>query len=68
MHDTAYEITTQTPRPADYPAYLPVPEGRVMLPSEIPPGVQMVTLPGGIRTLARSWAGRPRRWRPGTSM
>ncbi|MDX3772269.1 MULTISPECIES: hypothetical protein [unclassified Streptomyces] len=52
MHsETAYEITTQ-PRPADYPAYLPAPEGRVMLPSEIPPGVQMVTLPGGIRTLA----------------
>ncbi|MGW1708247.1 hypothetical protein ACWCP8_22670 [Streptomyces sp. NPDC002206] len=49
--ETAYEITTQ-PRPADYPAYLPAPEGRVMLPSEIPPGVQMVTLPGGIRTLA----------------
>ncbi|MEW2487382.1 hypothetical protein [Streptomyces sp. NPDC048411] len=24
----------------------------MMLPSEIPPGVQMVTLPGGIRTLA----------------
>ncbi|WP_030918094.1 hypothetical protein [Streptomyces sp. NRRL B-24720] len=48
MHDTAYEITT----PADYPAYLPAPEGPVMLPSEIPPGVQMVTLPGGIRTLA----------------
>ncbi|WP_406325699.1 hypothetical protein OG784_12030 [Streptomyces sp. NBC_01617] len=51
MHDTAYEITTQ-PRPADYPAYLPAPEGPVMLPSEIPPGIQMVTLPGGIRTLA----------------
>ncbi|MGW5272954.1 hypothetical protein ACWEQP_10290 [Streptomyces sp. NPDC004044] len=51
MHDTAYEITTQ-PRSADHPAYLPAPEGRVMLPSEIPPGVQMVTLPGGIRTLA----------------
>lgn len=33
MHDTAYEITTQTVRPADYPAYLPAPEGRVMLPS-----------------------------------
>ncbi|MFF0397282.1 hypothetical protein ACFYSJ_16130 [Streptomyces sp. NPDC005248] len=49
--ETAYEITTQ-PRPAEYPAYLPAPEGRVMLPSEIPPGVQMVTLPGGIRTLA----------------
>ncbi|MGW5274396.1 hypothetical protein ACWEQP_17770 [Streptomyces sp. NPDC004044] len=53
MHsETAYEITTQATRPADYPAYLPAPEGRVMLPSEIPPGVQMVTLPGGIRTLA----------------
>ncbi|MET8435358.1 hypothetical protein ABZV61_21735 [Streptomyces sp900116325] len=51
MHDTAYAITTQ-PRPADHPAYLPAPEGRMMLPSEIPPGVQMVTLPGGIRTLA----------------
>ncbi|MET7791760.1 hypothetical protein ABZS93_35065 [Streptomyces sp900116325] len=51
MHETAYEITTQ-PRPADYPTYLPAPEGPVMLPSEIPPGVQMVTLPGGIRTLA----------------
>ncbi|WP_327239665.1 hypothetical protein OG243_13600 [Streptomyces sp. NBC_01318] len=52
MHsETAFEITTE-PRPADYPAYLPAPEGRVMLPSEIPPGVQMVTLPGGIRTLA----------------
>ncbi|MDX2727278.1 hypothetical protein [Streptomyces sp. PA03-2a] len=52
MHETTYEITTQAPRPADHPAYLPAPEGRVMLPSEIPPGVQMVTLPGGIRTLA----------------
>ncbi|WP_406468000.1 hypothetical protein [Streptomyces sp. NBC_01594] len=50
--ETAYEITTQAPRPADYPAYLPAPEGRMMLPSEIPPGAQMVTLPGGIRTLA----------------
>ncbi|WP_392872354.1 hypothetical protein [Streptomyces sp. LN499] len=50
--ETAYEITTQTPRPADYPTYLPAPEGPVMLPSELPPGVQMVTLPGGIRTLA----------------
>ncbi|MET8271694.1 hypothetical protein [Streptomyces sp. NPDC005096] len=52
MHETAYTITTQPLRPADYPAYLPAPEGPVMLPSEIPPGVQMVTLPGGIRTLA----------------
>ncbi|TXS17521.1 hypothetical protein [Streptomyces sp. wa22] len=44
MHETAYEITTLTPQqPTAHPA---------MLPTEIPPGVQMVTLPGGIRTLA----------------
>ncbi|MFE7358857.1 hypothetical protein ACFU8Q_38685 [Streptomyces sp. NPDC057543] len=42
--ETAYEITTLTPQqPTGHP---------VMLPSEIPPGVQMVTLPGGVRTLA----------------
>ncbi|WP_405549893.1 hypothetical protein [Streptomyces microflavus] len=42
--ETAYEITTLTPQqPTAHPA---------MLPHEIPPGVQMVTLPGGIRTLA----------------
>ncbi|MFH8472027.1 hypothetical protein [Streptomyces sp. NPDC018000] len=52
MHDTTYTITAQAPRPTDRPAYLPDPVGPVMLPSEIPPGVQMVTLPGGIRTLA----------------
>ncbi|MFD8343564.1 hypothetical protein ACFV2C_14970 [[Kitasatospora] papulosa] len=44
MHETAYEITTLTPQqPTTHTA---------MLPTEIPPGVQMVTLPGGIRTLA----------------
>ncbi|MFD5136548.1 hypothetical protein ACFWMX_09940 [Streptomyces sp. NPDC058378] len=44
MHETAYEITTLTPQqPTAHPA---------MLLTEIPPGVQMVTLPGGIRTLA----------------
>ncbi|MEU1349743.1 hypothetical protein [Streptomyces sp. NPDC005795] len=44
MHETAYEITNLTPQqPTAHPA---------MLPHEIPPGVQMVTLPGGIRTLA----------------
>ncbi|MFJ8637933.1 hypothetical protein [Streptomyces sp. NPDC093610] len=44
MHETAYEITTITPQqPTAHPA---------MLPHEIPPGVQMVTLPGGVRTLA----------------
>ncbi|MEU8833501.1 hypothetical protein [Streptomyces sp900116325] len=30
-----------------------------MLPSEIPPGVQMVTLPGGIRTLAYTQPAAP---------
>ncbi|MFH9563538.1 hypothetical protein [Streptomyces globisporus] len=44
MHETAYEITTLTPQQPTPPPG--------MLPSEIPPGVQMVTLPGGIRTLA----------------
>ncbi|MEU6498591.1 hypothetical protein ABZ895_03460 [Streptomyces californicus] len=44
MHETAYQITTLTPhQPAGNPG---------LLPTEIPPGVQMVTLPGGIRTLA----------------
>ncbi|MBL1286483.1 hypothetical protein JKV81_06420 [Streptomyces sp. For3] len=44
MHEPTYEITTLTPQqPTTHPA---------MLPTEIPPGVQMVTLPGGIRTLA----------------
>lgn len=44
MHETAYEITTLTHQ---HPTLTPG-----MLPTEIPPGVQMVTLPGGIRTLA----------------
>ncbi|MGW6723604.1 hypothetical protein [Streptomyces sp. NPDC054995] len=44
MHETAYEITTLTPQ---HPTPTPG-----MLPTEIPPGVQMVTLPGGVRTLA----------------
>ncbi|WP_434744549.1 hypothetical protein [Streptomyces sp. A-14] len=42
--ETAYQITTLTPQQ-------PTP-GPGMLPTEIPLGVQMVTLPGGIRTLA----------------
>jgi hypothetical protein len=41
---TPYEITT-------VPAQPTVRHGE-MLPHEIPPGVQLVTLPGGIRTLA----------------
>ncbi|MET4648319.1 hypothetical protein ABID95_008092 [Streptomyces atratus] len=52
MHDTAYEITTTARRSDDTTTYLMETAGPVMLPSEIPPGVQMVTLPGGIRTLA----------------
>ncbi|MFE3492855.1 hypothetical protein ACFXOS_07065 [Streptomyces sp. NPDC059175] len=48
MHsEPAYEITTAPIRTDPY-AY-PTP---VMLPEEIPPGVQWVTLPGGVRTLA----------------
>ncbi|MFD5347778.1 hypothetical protein ACFWJY_29515, partial [Streptomyces anulatus] len=44
MHETAYQITTLTPQqPTPNPS---------LLPTEIPPGVQMVTLPGGMRTLA----------------
>lgn len=51
MHETAHQITTLTPQqPAQHPA---------MLPHEIPPGVQMVTLPGGIRTLAYTPAQAP---------
>ncbi|MFE0643265.1 hypothetical protein ACFW2Y_16860 [Streptomyces sp. NPDC058877] len=49
MHEpTAYEITTPhpyTPPPAT--AHRPV-----ILPAEIPPGVDWVTLPNGVRTLA----------------
>jgi hypothetical protein len=41
---TPYESTTLTTQ--QHPAH------GAMLPSEIPPGVQLVTLPGGIRTLA----------------
>lgn len=59
MHETTYTITTQTPQPSARPAYLPDPAGPVMMPSEIPPGVQMVTLPGGIRTLAYTSAQAP---------
>ncbi|NWF27488.1 hypothetical protein HW130_14650 [Streptomyces sp. PKU-EA00015] len=45
MHsETAYEITTIPLQPS--------PTHGAMLPHEIPPGVQLVTLPGGIRTLA----------------
>ncbi|EFL39752.1 hypothetical protein [Streptomyces griseoflavus] len=45
MHSqTPYEITTLPAQPSS--AY------GEMLPHEIPPGVQLVTLPGGVRTLA----------------
>ncbi|WP_431781573.1 hypothetical protein [Streptomyces chumphonensis] len=43
--DTPYEITA-------LPLNQPTAHGPVMLPSEIPPGVELVTLPGGVRTLA----------------
>lgn len=45
MHsETAYEITTLPPQPTA--------RHGEMLPHEIPPGVQLVTLPNGMRTLA----------------
>ncbi|MFG3379259.1 hypothetical protein [Streptomyces sp. NPDC047999] len=49
MHEpTAYEITT--PRPwTEPPATATRP---VILPAEIPPGIDWVTLPNGVRTLA----------------
>ncbi|MGN9791370.1 hypothetical protein ACTMTU_09740 [Streptomyces sp. OZ13] len=49
MHSqTPYEITTVPQMPTTARAE--------MLPHEIPPGVQLVTLPGGIRTLAYTQA------------
>ncbi|MFD7548546.1 hypothetical protein [Streptomyces sp. NPDC059816] len=49
MHEHAtYEITTTRPHtPPGVPARRPV-----ILPAEIPPGVDWVTLPNGVRTLA----------------
>ncbi|MGW6565031.1 hypothetical protein [Streptomyces sp. NPDC054975] len=49
MHEpTAYEITTPTPwTPPPAAAARPV-----ILPADIPPGVDWVTLPNGVRTLA----------------
>ncbi|MFE4912475.1 hypothetical protein ACFRCX_13125 [Streptomyces sp. NPDC056652] len=45
MHsETPYEITTLPLQPT--------PTHGAILPTEIPPGVQLVTLPGGMRTLA----------------
>lgn len=47
-----YEITTTRPLPTGPVAQGPGWGRPAMLPEELPPGVQMVTLPGGIRTLA----------------
>ncbi|MCX5394200.1 hypothetical protein [Streptomyces sp. NBC_00094] len=52
MHsETPYEITPTThySHPHDRPAIVRQP---VILPAEIPPGVDWVTLPNGVRTLA----------------
>ncbi|MFF4131628.1 hypothetical protein ACFY1B_08820 [Streptomyces mirabilis] len=55
MHpESSYEITTATqprPHPLAYQADWSQPPR--VLPEELPPGVQVVTLPGGMRTLAR---------------
>ncbi|GGX66088.1 hypothetical protein [Streptomyces anandii] len=53
MHpQTPYEITTVCPLPTGAVAHETGWGRPAMLPEELPPGVQMVTLPGGIRTLA----------------
>ncbi|GGQ42460.1 hypothetical protein GCM10010267_00140 [Streptomyces griseorubens] len=53
MHpETPYEITTARPLPTGPVAHGTGWERPAMLPEELPPGVQVVTLPGGIRTLA----------------
>ncbi|MET9426312.1 hypothetical protein [Streptomyces sp. NPDC003036] len=56
MHEpTAYEITT--PHPWTQP---PATANRpVILPAEIPPGVDWVTLPNGVRTLAYTHTAPP---------
>ncbi|MFF8944534.1 hypothetical protein ACF1A5_20130 [Streptomyces sp. NPDC014864] len=57
MHpDTPYEITTAHPVPRQSLDHGRGWDGPRMLPEELPPGVQMVTLPGGIRTLAYTQA------------
>ncbi|MFW3460804.1 hypothetical protein ACN24K_08490 [Streptomyces microflavus] len=50
MHETAYEITTLTPSSPPQPRDAA---------DRDPPGVQMVTLPGGVRTLAYTPAQAP---------
>ncbi|MFI2643268.1 hypothetical protein [Streptomyces sp. NPDC018610] len=53
MHpETRYEITTITRTGREPLAHNPGWDGPRILPEELPPGVQVVTLPGGIRTLA----------------
>ncbi|MFF4493400.1 hypothetical protein [Streptomyces sp. NPDC001546] len=52
MHEPARPSTTTPARYGD-PLYRPTPiQQPVMLPGELPPGVEIVTLPGGYRTLA----------------
>ncbi|WP_436844109.1 hypothetical protein [Streptomyces subrutilus] len=52
MHDHTLQSTTPPARYGD-PIYHPTPiQPPVVLPTELPPGVEMVTLPGGYRTLA----------------
>ncbi|MGW6947603.1 hypothetical protein [Streptomyces xanthophaeus] len=52
MHDHTIQRTTQPARYGD-PIYHPTAvQQPVMLPAELPPGVELVTLPNGYRTLA----------------
>ena len=50
--DPIHHPTPITVYPTDHYAASGPLAHRTMAPTEIPPGVQMVTLPGGVRTLA----------------
>ncbi|MFJ3726960.1 hypothetical protein ACIPYQ_30955 [Streptomyces sp. NPDC090045] len=52
MHEPSRTSTTPASRYGDPILYPTAIQQPVMLPAELPPGVEMVTLPGGYRTLA----------------
>ncbi|MFD5415758.1 hypothetical protein [Streptomyces nojiriensis] len=52
MHEPTRTSTPQPARYGDPVLYPTAVQQPLMLPAELPPGVEMVTLPGGYRTLA----------------
>ncbi|MFD3544690.1 hypothetical protein ACFWUW_03565 [Streptomyces sp. NPDC058655] len=59
MHEPTRTSTTPATRYGDPILYPTAIQQPVMLPAELPPGVEMVTLPGGYRTLAYTLPGAP---------